>query len=257
MTTSDPEDDLGIGLNAGDSHYRAYVGPPEDYDLISAMTFGLLTTLGMRGHHRLIDIGCGSLRNGRLFIPYLNVGNYIGIEPNQWLVEEGIEREVGADLVRIKQPRFFYGGAPNVLTGTDIIADYAVAQSVFSHAGLDLIRTWLADTRPFLAPTAAIVATFLLAENDWEGSGWVYPDSVKYRLETIEDVARECGYKFQLLDWRHPRQTWGLFAMPEFDRSWMSEGPLAWNTFMARVAPSSPLLPKTAPRKRRLPWGRR
>ena len=32
-------DDSGLGLKPGDPHYRAYFGPPEDYDLIAAMTF--------------------------------------------------------------------------------------------------------------------------------------------------------------------------------------------------------------------------
>lgn len=62
-------EDLGLGRPAGDQHYRAYVGPPQNYDLISAMSFGLLTALGLRQHHSLLDIGCGSLRNGRLLIP--------------------------------------------------------------------------------------------------------------------------------------------------------------------------------------------
>ena len=74
---------LGLGLKPGDPHYRAYVGPPEDYDLVAAMTFNLLTTLGLRQHHSLLDVGCGSLRIGRLLIPYLNRGKYFGIEPNQ------------------------------------------------------------------------------------------------------------------------------------------------------------------------------
>src|SRR5271169_3068223 len=96
MTDFDEQQSLGLGLSPGDAHYRAYVGPPEDYDLISAMTFNLLTSLGLRQNHALLDIGCGSLRCGRLFIPYLNAGNYTGIEPNQWLIDEGIRREVGA-----------------------------------------------------------------------------------------------------------------------------------------------------------------
>src|SRR5439155_1611617 len=61
---SDDREDLGACLKAGDPHYRAYVGPPEDYDLIAAMTFNLLTTLGLRQHHSLLDFGCGSLRIG-------------------------------------------------------------------------------------------------------------------------------------------------------------------------------------------------
>src|SRR5207302_381599 len=62
---SNARENLGLGLKPGDPHYRAYVGPPEDYDLIAAMTFNLLTTLCLRQHHSLLDIGCGSLRIGR------------------------------------------------------------------------------------------------------------------------------------------------------------------------------------------------
>lgn len=67
-----PHESLGVGLKPGDAHYGAYVGPPEDYDLIAAMSFNLLTTLGLRQHYTLFDVGCGSLRIGRLLIPYLN-----------------------------------------------------------------------------------------------------------------------------------------------------------------------------------------
>lgn len=63
--------------------YREYVGPETEYDLIGAMQFRLLSTLGLRENHKLLDFGCGSLRAGRLFIPYLNPGNYTGVEPNE------------------------------------------------------------------------------------------------------------------------------------------------------------------------------
>ena len=72
-------DPLGLNLKAGDSHYRAYVGPPGDYDRIAAMTFNLLTAVGLRQQHKVLDIGCGSLRVGRLLIPYLNKGNCLRV----------------------------------------------------------------------------------------------------------------------------------------------------------------------------------
>jgi len=104
-------ENLGLGLKPGDPHYRAYVGPPEDYDLIAAMTFNLLTTLGLRQHHSLLDVGCGSLRIGRLLIPYLNRGKYFGLEPAEWLVAEGIKNELGEAVVQIKpiHPRPLFG----------------------------------------------------------------------------------------------------------------------------------------------------
>src|SRR5216684_432299 len=120
---SNDRENLGLGLKPGDPHYRAYVGPAEDYDLIAAMTFNLLTTLGLRQHHSLLDLGCGSLRVGRLLIPYLNKEKYFGLEPNEWLVQEGIRNEIGETLVRIKRPRFFFSDSPATLPAANVTFD--------------------------------------------------------------------------------------------------------------------------------------
>ena len=140
----------------GDLHYRAYVGPPKNYDLIAAMTFNLLTTLGLRQHDRLLDIGCGSLRVGRLFIPYLNVGNYTGIEPNKWLVEEGINREIGTDLIKIKKPHFLFTDNAGGLNKSWMF-DFVVAQSVFSHCSLLLMECWLKEVFPHIRHTSYLL----------------------------------------------------------------------------------------------------
>src|SRR5919198_2390626 len=165
-TPVDDQESLGAGLKPGDAHYRAYVGPPEDYDLIAAMTFNLLTTLGLRQHHSLLDVGCGSLRIGRLLIPYLNQGKYFGVEPNEWLVDEGIRRELGETLVQIKQPTFLFSDSPDTIAQTKIAFDFALAQSIFSHCGLDLIKGWLSAISRSLARDGAFVATFLIGEED-------------------------------------------------------------------------------------------
>ena len=234
-TSSDDREDLGLGLKPGDPHYRAYVGPPEDYDLIAAMTFNLLTTLGLRQHHSLLDIGCGSLRIGRLLIPYLNRGKYFGIEPNEWLVEEGIRRELGETLVQIKRPTFFFSDSPNTIAQEKIAFDFAVAQSIFSHCGIDLIKGWLSAISSSLAEDGALVATFLIGEEDSLRKGWIYPDCVNYRPATLERAAKDANLRFEILDWKHPRQTWALFAAPEFDSSWFKDRPLTWNAGLERT----------------------
>src|SRR6266480_2687384 len=232
---SDDREDLGAGLKAGDPHYRAYVGPPEDYDLIAAMTFNLLTTLGLRQHHSLLDIGCGSLRIGRLLIPYLNQDKYFGVEPNDWLVEEGIERELGNDLVRIKRPTFFFTDSPETVVEAKVSFDFVLAQSIFSHSGLDLIRGWLSAVSRSLAQGGALVATFLPDQEDSKLTGWVYPECVNYQPETLERAAAEVNLRFEILDWKHPRQTWALFAAPQFDSSWFKNKPLSWNAGLERA----------------------
>lgn len=220
---------LGLGLLPGDAHYRAYIGPPEDYDLVAAMTFNLLTTLGLRQHHTLLDIGCGSLRVGRLLIPYLNVGRYVGIEPNEWLIADGIAREVGGDLIRIKQPRLLIGDGPEVLGEGEGPIDFAVAQSIFSHCGTDLVRRWMTGVAARLAPAGAFAATYLPAAQDFDGAGWVYPACVEFRPATLADIAEESGLVMTPLDWWHPRQSWALFHRPAFDVSWFRDRPLTWN----------------------------
>src|SRR5437763_15326176 len=232
---SNDRENLGLGLKPGDPHYRAYVGPPEDYDLIAAMTFNLLTTLGLRQHHSLLDVGCGSLRVGRLLIPYLNCGKYFGVEPNEWLVEEGIKRELGEALLQIKRPTFFFSDSPEVITQANTSFDFAVAQSIFSHCGLDLIKGWLSAISRSLAHDGALVATFLPAEQDCRETGWVYPQCVNYRPATLERAAADVNLRFEILDWKHPRQTWALFAAPQFDSSWLKNQPLTWNTALERA----------------------
>jgi SAM-dependent methyltransferase len=230
-----PSEDLGLGLKPGDPHYRAYVGPPEDYDLIAAMTFNLLTTLGLRQHHSLVDIGCGSLRIGRLLIPYLNQGKYFGIEPAEWLVAEGIKQELGETVVQVKRPTFFFTDSPNAVVQAKVPFDFALAQSIFSHCGLDLIKGWLFAVSRSLAPDGILLATFLPGDNDSWKTGWVYPECVNYQPATLERTAADVNLRFEILDWKHPRQTWALFAAPKFDLSWFTNQALSWNAALERA----------------------
>jgi len=232
---SNDRESLGLGLKPGDPHYRAYVGPPEDYDLIAAMTFNLLTTLGLRQHHFLVDVGCGSLRIGRLLIPYLNRGKYIGIEPNRWLVEEGIKREIGESILEIKQPTFFFSDSPTALSQAKMTFDFALAQSIFSHCGLDLISRWLSAISQSLGPGGVLLATFLPDDGDSACTGWLYPECVRFRPATLKRVAADANLRFQILDWKHPRQTWALFGKPKFDSAWFENEPLTWNRGLENV----------------------
>lgn len=203
------------GLPPGAPHYTAYVGPPDQYDFMGATQFRLLTTLGLREHHSVLDFGCGSLRAGRLLIPYLLEGRYYGLEPNRWLIEDAIERELGQALIDLKRPTFLHHSDFSA-SAFGVSFDYILAQSIFSHAGRDLVSRCLADFRSCLNPTGLILATFvepqLLGKTEDSGeSGWIYPDCVGYRPETVLAVIEDAGLVGRALPWFHPRQTW--FAM--------------------------------------------
>jgi SAM-dependent methyltransferase len=183
----------------------------------------------------VLDVGCGSLRLGRLLIPYLNPGNYHGMEPNQWLVDDGLARELGAAIVPIKQPHFHYTDSVAQM-GQAGVFDFAIAQSIFSHCGPDLLQQHLTDIFAALSPTGALVATFVTGEADAGEMGWVYPGCVTYTEQTMAHAAKACGYEFLMLDWLHPRQSWALFAKPGFDTSWLLARALGWNTWLAHGA---------------------
>lgn len=198
-------------LKPGDEHYMAYVGPPAQYDVMGAMQFRLLCTLGLRAHHSVLDFGCGSLRSGRLFISYLDPGRYFGIEPNKWLIEDAVKNQIGEDQVRLKRPRFDH----NAEFMTDVFSqqfDFIIAQSIFSHAGSNLIRTALRNFKNSLQVNGLIAVTFIEGNEDFHGNGWVYPGCVRYRPSTIEKMAQQAGMYVKRIPWYHPRQTWYLFA---------------------------------------------
>lgn len=222
--------DLGLNLKPGDNHYRAYVGPPKDYDLVSAMVFNLLTCVGLRQDHKVLDIGCGSLRNGRLLIPYLNKGNYIGIEPNKWLVDDGINYEIGKDLVKIKKPTFSYSDSMKDFN-KPLHIDYAFAQSIFSHTGLDLLDKWLSEVSYHLKEDGILFATLVIDNKDSNDEGWVYPGCVKFTPNTVARIASKHGFNFQLLNWFHPRQSWAAFYKKNYDTKLISSNNISWNEF--------------------------
>jgi len=203
-------------LRPGSGHYLAYVGPPRQYDFMGATQFRLLTALGLREHHRVLDFGCGSLRAGRLLIPYLMPGNYHGIEPNMWLVEDAISNQVGADLVRIKQPRFDGNAEFRCdVFGTDF--DFIVAQSIFSHTLRELAVRGLRNFRAALAPGGLVACTFVDAgppppAASVGADGWVYPDCVAFPADEVAGMFAEAGLARVRLPWFHPRQAWYLAA---------------------------------------------
>jgi len=206
---------LGKNLKADLHNYRAFVGPSNNYDVTSAVQFNLLTQIGLRENHFLLDIGCGSLRAGRLFIPYLQDGRYFGIEPEKWLIEEGIKNEIGKDLLDIKHPVFSNNNDYN-LSIFNKKFDYILAQSIFSHAPETSIRKCLFEAEKVMKPTSIFAVTFFKGDKDYTGDKWVYPGSVNYTISKIKKMVEEANLICKPIEWPHPKlQTWILILKSE------------------------------------------
>ncbi|MGB0522456.1 MAG: class I SAM-dependent methyltransferase [Flammeovirgaceae bacterium] len=201
-------------LKPGDAHYKAYVGSLKNYDVIGAMQFNLLTSLGLRESHKLLDIGCGSLRSGKLLIPYLKKGNYYGIEPNQWLIKEGIEHELGQGILHAKEP-FFNDSAAFELSVFDEQFDFIVAQSIFTHTSKSQIKACFQEAKKVLKQNGLFVATFCVGNSDYTGDQWVYPSFIFYKHQTIISLAKAAGLSCRKMNWQHPGvQTWYVIYQP-------------------------------------------
>jgi hypothetical protein len=206
--TPKKDDDLGINSSIGSRHYRAFVGPPDKYDLVAANQFNLLTLLGLREYHYFLDIGCGSLRGGRLFIPYLLPNRYFGIEPEQWLLEEGINQNCGKDLIKIKSPHFS-NDKNFILSKFGQNFDFILAQSIFSHASKDQIIKCMSEAKKVMTSNSIFVATFVKGNTNNDSNKWLYPDCGTYTLDFMLSMIKSEGLYAKPLKWTHPNnQTW-------------------------------------------------
>ncbi len=200
-------------LQPGDHHYKAYVGPPDRYDFMGATQFRLLTSCGLRANHKLLDFGCGSLGSGKLFIPYLDAGNYFGQDPNQWLIDDGIKNELGESIVEVKKPQF--SNLSNFEIGFDENFDFIVAQSIFSHTNFELTRKGITSIYNSLSDQGLAFVTIIEGQ-DYKGKAeWLYPGCTSYQPTTIEKMFNGIGCHWRRLYWFHPAQTWFVIAKNE------------------------------------------
>lgn len=182
--------------NPGDRHWRYFVGPGDRWDTQAALQFVTLVRFGLRETAKVCDVGCGSLRAGRLLIPYLARGNYYGIEPERWLLEDGLKLHVGGDLVALRAPRFITGqrGFPLATFGTEF--DYVLAQSVLTHTPPRMAREFIKAAAETLAPGGRILATYQAGAENHAGDAWVYPGCVEYHPSFMQEIGEEVGLRF-------------------------------------------------------------
>ncbi|WP_433111839.1 class I SAM-dependent methyltransferase [Micromonospora sp. CA-246542] len=188
--------------DAGSAKHRGWVGPAGYYDRIGALQFAILVLLGMREHHLLLDIGCGSLRGGRLSLVYLNEGRYHGIEPERQILEDGVAYEVSDGLVALKKPRFS--------TNSDFSAkhfgvdfDFVLASGIFMHAAPAQVAQCFGAVAETLSEDGLFVGAFLPSEADEVKDSWTYPEVQRYTPATLERIAVDHGLRLQAMEWPH------------------------------------------------------
>lgn len=223
--------------------YRAYVGPADQYDLIGGAQFALLFALGLREQDRLLDIGCGSLRGGRLLIPYLAPGGYVGVEPERWLIDAAIDQEIGRDILTVKRPVFDH--SDDFSLGHLGQFDYVLAQGIATNTGPSLLRRLLDAIASTLKNDGVAAVTIIhpgtgdqdALQVDLEDHGspaWRYPGCYSYDRTQVAEAITDAGLVGRPIGWFHPRHQWWLLARsrqalpPDQFLEMLSGNSLAW-----------------------------
>lgn len=195
--------------------HRAYIGgpDPETWYGIGKHQYHYLVSMGVRPNHRFLDIACGSLRLGQFLIPFLDEGNYFGLEGEELLVKAGLEHEVMPSVLALKKPVFAY----NYDFDFSFIPgfDFAIAQSLFSHLTIKDIETCFRQ----LLPKANSESTFFFTYIEGDSSnnpteshankGWRYSPA-----ELTAAAARQGWTMTNIGNWGHPRNQKMAFVRP-------------------------------------------
>lgn len=162
----------------------------------------LLKWSGLDPRHKLLEIGCGCLNGGAKIINYLDAGNYVGVDPNDWLVEIG-RREQGIDPG--KNPRFMFRDDFNPRID-DSKFDFIFAHSVLSHAAHWQLSRFLCACRMLTNEGSIVLASIRLAEGNEFGSkgrpdrkdsmdfDWQYPGNSWFTFRTVHLIAEIYGF---------------------------------------------------------------
>jgi len=102
------------------------------WDEIGRLQLEFLISQGLKPEHKLLDIGCGSLRGGVHFIQYLNDGNYFGVDKDKRLLEAGFRIELPRYELKHKTIHLVQmNNFDFSILSTQF--DFALAQSLFTH----------------------------------------------------------------------------------------------------------------------------
>lgn len=173
----------------------------------------LLLAAGLERHHRLLDIGAGSLRLGCRVVPYLDPGHYWATDLSGALMQRGYELEL-ADKSRlppdhlIEDAHFAFPGVPEEI-------DMAIAFAVFTHLPMEFLQTALPRIRARFPRLQRLLFTVFLAPDPAQAKASfrqpdgvvTHPDRAPYHHLGAEVLAaaHSAGFQATLSDPYLPR----------------------------------------------------
>jgi SAM-dependent methyltransferase len=186
--------------------HRDYVGgwDSESWYGIGRHQYHYLVANGLRAHHRFLDVACGSLRLGQFLIPFLDEGNYYGLEGEEILVQRGLSCELMPEVVALKKPRFSFSYDFDL--GFIDCFDFAIAQSLFTHLTIPDIEKCFRQIRRKAMSTSVFYFTYFEGDSSDNPSESHANKGWRYSVGELQAAAEREGWKMNNIGgWGHPR----------------------------------------------------
>jgi SAM-dependent methyltransferase len=184
--------------------HREFVGG--FWEELGHLQFDFLVKQGLKPNHVFLDIACGSLRVGRLLIPYLEPGNYLGIDKHAEVIEAGKANEIGAEVLKSRHPEFVVSDS-FAFDKFSKRPDFCIAQSLFTHLRKEDIELCFRKLSDFVKPGCRFFATF--DETPIPIPQIASSHSVRaffYTRRAIEAFGTRSGWAPRYIgNWNHPR----------------------------------------------------
>jgi cyclopropane fatty-acyl-phospholipid synthase-like methyltransferase len=180
---------------------RSYVGTDE---VSGQLQLELLKQQGCRPNSKVLEMGCGRLHAGIPVMVYLDKGNYLGVDPNEWLRHTVMKNRHVRQVIEEKQPTFLSADDFDA-SELGIKFDFVLSHSVLSHCAHWQLELFLRNVAKVLAPGGRILASIYLAEGNAYGSRgtpdkedsmhqeWQYPGVSFFKLSTVVKTADTLG----------------------------------------------------------------
>jgi len=178
-----------------ESKRHALVGPANLWKMKREFQERFLKEKGLRPQHRLLDVGCGTLRGGLPLIDYLDNGHYTGIDVRKQAIEEG-KIEVKKAGLESKNPALIQFSSFEEIRTTDEF-DFVWAFAVLFHLEDDIFRDCIAFVGKRLNSEGRFFANVNLGQRP-QGKWREFP-VVSHDFEFYENEARKVGLSSKIL----------------------------------------------------------
>jgi SAM-dependent methyltransferase len=204
----------------------------DSFEAVGRDTFVTLLCNGLTPSHKVLDFGCGSLRNGYWLVRFLDADCYFGIEPREERIKAGLECCLDQHIVEDKRPRFAFNEDVDLGVFGQVF-DCVLARSILTHTFPGALDRLLEQFRRHSAPKGFFLASYWPADGEhrYKGNGLVGDvlpaeemqishGAVKYTFAYMQAAASRAGLEVREIMYSQPLngQLWLRFGVRETPR---------------------------------------